>query len=542
MRSFSINMRLLFGFGLIITLVLAVAAVGGWQIRSDLNENNQVQRGHQISDMVLQWARLVEVNGERTIAVAHLDAEPVAQADFQSRISATSARITEYQDEVGSLLQATGAVERYDAILSARQAYTGARAIALDDVRQGNYANAEAFYRDEMPGLIAAYLASIDSLYQYQQESVASRFEEGKAAGEARFLVLVLVAALALILGPALAWGVSRSISRPLRRAIDLALQVASRDLRHTIVPEGSDEVTQLETALRDMSHGLQEAVADVRGGADSIASAAAQISAGNIDLAARTQEQSSSLAETAATMEELTATVRQNADNAEQASTLATGATQTATDSGGLVNELVTTMQAIDTDSKQIVEIIGVIEDIAFQTNILALNAAVEAARAGEQGRGFAVVASEVRALAQRSAASAREIADLINKAVQTTSSGNQQAERAGAAMQEVVSGIEGVTGIMAEISAASREQTTGIEEVNIAVTQMDDVTGQNASLVEESSAAAASLQDQADTLARLVATFRLPDGQSDVALATAAAYPDAPVTRPISLLAAPE
>lgn len=537
MRSITINMRLLFGFGAIMALVMVVAAIGSWQIKTDLQANQAVEQSHRVSAMVLQWARLVEVNGERTIAVSHMDAEPTAQADFQRRISETSARITEYQDAVGEQLDNPESLALYEAILAARKAYTGTRAIALENIKQGNYAAAEAFYRDEMSGLIATYLASIDNLHGFQQDQAAALSAHSEQQGEQGFLVLVAATLLALVLGPLLAWLVSRSISRPLRKAVDLALQVSRRDLSHTIAPQGRDEITELETALRDMSAGLQQAVADVRGGADAIASAAGQISAGNIDLSSRTQEQASSLAETAATMEQLTATVRQNADNAEQANTLATTATHTASNGGMLVNELVATMNAIDTDSRQVVEIIGVIEDIAFQTNILALNAAVEAARAGDQGRGFAVVASEVRALAQRSATSAREISGLINQAVQTTSQGNQQAERAGAAMQEILESIGRVTDIMAEISAASREQTTGIEEVNIAVTQMDDVTSQNASLVEESSAAAASLQDQADTLAGLVATFQLSRHLSATGITAEQATPAG-----VGLLVAPE
>ncbi|HLR13800.1 MAG TPA: HAMP domain-containing protein, partial [Burkholderiaceae bacterium] len=335
MRSISINMRLLLGFGAIITLTLVVAVIGSWQIRTDMQGNQTIEKGNRVSAMVLQWARLVEVNGERTIAVAHMDAEPAAQADFQRRISATSGRITEYQDEVGAQLDDPQALTLYDAILAARQAYTGTRAIALEDIKQGNYAKAEAFYRDEMPDLIATYLASIDSLHSFQEEQAQALVMRSAQQGQQGFLVLIAATLLALVLGPLLAWLVSRSISQPLRRAVDLALQVSRRDLSHTIEPQGRDEITRLETALQDMSAGLQAAVADVRGGANAIASAAAQISAGNIDLSSRTQEQSSSLAETAATMEELTATVRQNADNAEQANTLATAATHTATDGG---------------------------------------------------------------------------------------------------------------------------------------------------------------------------------------------------------------
>uniref|UniRef100_UPI003B3A691B methyl-accepting chemotaxis protein n=3 Tax=Herbaspirillum TaxID=963 RepID=UPI003B3A691B len=265
-----------------------------------------------------------------------------------------------------------------------------------------------------------------------------------------------------------------------------------------------------------DMNDSLRGIVANVRTGTDTISTASAEIAAGNLDLSGRTEQQASSLEETASAMEELISTVRQNADNARQASQLAQSASSVAEQGGGVVSQVVDTMGAINASSRKIVDIISVIDGIAFQTNILALNAAVEAARAGEQGRGFAVVASEVRSLAQRSASAAKEIKELINDSVEKVGDGSRLVEQAGVTMQEVVSSVRHVTDIVAEISAASAEQTSGIEQINLAITQMDQVTQQNAALVEQAAAAAASMQNQAGRLAQMVSVFRINEGET--------------------------
>jgi methyl-accepting chemotaxis protein len=262
---------------------------------------------------------------------------------------------------------------------------------------------------------------------------------------------------------------------------------------------------------MEAMRQSLVKIVGQVRMGTDTIATASSQISAGNLDLSSRTEEQASSLEETASSMEELTSTVKQNADNARQANVLAVSASEVAVRGGAVVSEVVDTMASINASSRKIVDIIGVIDGIAFQTNILALNAAVEAARAGEQGRGFAVVASEVRNLAQRSAAAAKEIKTLINDSVEKVDAGGRLVDQAGLTMAEIVQSITRVTDIMSEIASASMEQTMGIEQVNSAISQMDEVTQQNAALVEEAAAAAGSMQEQAAALAEVVSIFKL-------------------------------
>ena len=328
---------------------------------------------------------------------------------------------------------------------------------------------------------------------------------------------IIALLSISMIVGVALALFVARIISVPLSKAVQVAKRVAGGDLSADIRAAGKDETGQLMDSLKDMNDSLLRIVGQVRLGTDTIATASGQIASGNLDLSSRTEEQASSLEETASALEELTATVKQNSDNARQASQLAVKASQIASEGGDAVGQVVHTMSSINDSSKKIVDIISVIDGIAFQTNILALNAAVEAARAGEQGRGFAVVASEVRSLAQRSAAAAKEIKFLIDDSVEKVSAGSRLVENAGKTMVEVVTSVKSVTDIGAEIAAASQEQSVGIEEINRAVTQMDEVTQQNAALVEQAAAAAQSLQDQAETLAQVVGVFKLNDALVD-------------------------
>ena len=342
-----------------------------------------------------------------------------------------------------------------------------------------------------------------------------SKQTQSSASTNLAEVVILIVALSAWVTLLALAFFFGRSIIRPLNNAIEIARHVADGDLTSRIEVRSRDETGQLMQALKDMNASLGGIVGEVRITTDSIITAAQQIAAGNSDLSQRTEQQASSLEETASSMEELTSTVKQNAKNAKQANQLATNASDIAVKGGLAVGEVVQTMASISTSSKKIVDIISVIEGIAFQTNILALNAAVEAARAGEQGRGFAVVATEVRNLAQRSAAAAKEITALIGDSVDKVEIGSKQVDRAGTTMSEIVTAVKRVTDIMAEITAASNEQSAGIEQVNQAIIQMDEVTQQNAALVEEAAAAAESMQEQAGTLMEAVSIFKLETAQ---------------------------
>jgi methyl-accepting chemotaxis protein-2 (aspartate sensor receptor) len=329
-----------------------------------------------------------------------------------------------------------------------------------------------------------------------------------------RLFITVLAVVLAISLAAAFATHQlsRRLIVRPLERVGALLTRIAAGDLTNPIEDRGNTEVGILLATLKRMQASLARTVTQVRQGVDEINIGAKEIASGNTDLSSRTEQQAASLEETAASMEELASTVKQNADSARQANQMAAQASTVAHRGHEAVDSVVRTMGAISGSSTRIAEIVGVIDSIAFQTNILALNAAVEAARAGEQGKGFAVVATEVRSLAQRSAAAAKEIKDLIEDSVQKVVVGSEQVKTAGATMQEILDAVQRVTGIMAEISGASEEQARGIDQINGAVAEMDGVTQQNAALVEQAAAAAASLESQAHKLAEAVNVFRLP------------------------------
>ncbi|WP_426077724.1 methyl-accepting chemotaxis protein [Janthinobacterium sp. PSPC3-1] len=417
------------------------------------------------------------------------------------------------------------AVQAHDALgvayLAALQQYDGARADSAQLV------DALVKGKDREPTRqIDAIVATIG---KQSHSLMAQMKEEDEAAHRSATIAMLATVLLTLLIGSVTVWWLIRSITRPLSAAVGIAQQVAQGDLRAVVADGGRNEISDLLRALKAMSGNLAAIVGRVRDGTDAIATASSEIARGNMDLSSRTEEQASSLEETAASMIELTTTVRQNHDNADQARQMAGSASDVAQRGGAAVAQMVQTMGSINASSKRIVDIIGVIDGIAFQTNILALNAAVEAARAGEQGRGFAVVATEVRSLAQRSAEAAREIKQLIGDSVRTVEAGSALAGQAGQTMDEVVTSVQRVNAIIDEIALASVEQRDGIEQISMAVSQMDGVTQQNAALVEQAAAAADALQQQAASLADAVSIFKLhaaPDAPAAVGMPVVARH----------------
>ena len=375
----------------------------------------------------------------------------------------------------------------------------------------GEFRAANGIIANEINRLYRPVSIGIEKLSQMQTAMAKEKYQEARHRYETIRKTFIVAISIALVSALWIGFVLVRAIVRPLNHAVKVANAVAAGDLTSKIEFIGHDEAGRLMQALKDMNDNLIKLVGDVRASADFIGIASKEIAVGDSDLSQRTEEQAASLQETASSMEELTATVKQNAENASQANQLGMGAREVAMKGGEVVSRVVTTMISIDESSKKIVDIISVIEGIAFQTNILALNAAVEAARAGEQGRGFAVVAGEVRTLAQRSSAAAKEIKALIGDSVEKVAGGTKLVDEAGKTMEEIETAVKCVTDIMAEISSASSEQSVGIDQVNKAIAQMDEVTQQNAALVEEVAAAAESMEEESERLTQAVSVFKL-------------------------------
>lgn len=516
LKDVSIKSKLIGGFGVLAVIVLGVSVMSLHALSASTDGFSSYVHGPNArADVATQVRTAVD---RRAIAARNLvlvtkpsdleieKAEVIqASEDVQTKLKLLKTMVATGPDSSDTARSLVSEVDRVESLYG--PVANDIVALALS----GKHDEAIVKMDNECRPLLAALVRATNAYAEYtrgRQEQMVRESDE-QYQTQRNWMVALCVAALAL----AAAAGVfiTRSITVPIRRAVDVASTVARGDLRSRIVVMQKDETGQLLGALADMNARLIETVSRVRDSSGSIANASTEIATGNTDLSQRTEEQAASLEETAASMEELTSTVKQNTENAQQASALASSASNVAERGSKVVSQVVDTMHGISASSAKIAEITGMIEGIAFQTNILALNAAVEAARAGEQGRGFAVVASEVRSLAQRSSSAAKEIKELIANSVQQVQSGSVLAGQAGETMAEVTQAVARVTDIMEEIAAASIEQGRGIEQVNQAITQMDEVTQQNAALVEEAAAASHSLQEQGRQLMDAVAFFQM-------------------------------
>ena len=540
LNDIKVGPRLALSFGLVLLITAVIAAVGVWRLQ-DLAAATQrlTSTDNERLRAAVQWRQGIDQNWIRTRA-ALLNADSSHLAQWQAEMDATSKGVDVSRKTVERLLETDEGRRQIADIDKAREAYRKPRADLFKRKAAGE--DVGPLVDSQLKPLSDAYIATLRTLEERQLMLYERTRDQATAEAAQGRMILIAAAALALLLGAGLAWLLSRSITAPLQLAARRAGQIAEGDLTQPIAAQGRDEAANLLHALGEMQASLTRVVAGVRGNAESVATASAQIAQGNHDLSARTESQASALEQTAASMEQLGATVRQNADNAAQANQLAMNASTVAVQGGAVVAEVVDTMRGINDASRKIADIIGVIDGIAFQTNIRALNAAVEAARAGEQGRGFAVVAGEVRSLAQRSAEAAKEIKQLIGTSVDNVESGSAQVAQAGQSMQEIVQGVRRVSDLIGEITASSTEQRDGISQVNQAVANLDQMTQQNAALVEESSAAAAAMHEQAQRLAQVVAVFNVGSGAAVAARPAAKAAMPAPQAKAGAASARPQ
>jgi methyl-accepting chemotaxis protein len=511
LRNLRLATRMALAFGSVLLLLAAIAAIASINLMSVRDSTDSLVKDDWTkAEAVAMLESATRANARRTMELLISD-DAARLATLRERIAANRKQVGEAIETLTRLVRRPDAKALLASIRATRERYVASFQRVDADVAAGQRAAAIARVQDETLPLLDELQQHTSALAALQKSVVRDSADQVIADIHRAETLMLLLGLGAMLIGAASAWWMSRSVTVPIAQAVQLSRCVADGDLGATVDTDGRDEVAELMRALRDMTARLAGVVGGVRGNADSVATASAQIAQGNADLCQRTEEQASALQQTAASMEQLGSTVNLNADNARQASQLAIDASQVAQRGGEVVGSVVRTMDGIHGSSQRIAEIIGTIDGIAFQTNILALNAAVEAARAGEQGRGFAVVASEVRSLARRSAEAAREIKSLITSSVEQVEHGSTLVAQAGTTMDQIVAAIRRVSDIVAEISAASAEQSSGVGQIGEAVAQMDQVTQQNAALVEQSAAAAESLKQQADQLVSAMSVFRL-------------------------------
>ena len=534
LRNLRIGARLAIGFAVILAMLIFVVVAGNIVNAGSTKKLMAELATANAKTMLVHEMENALLNGAIAMRNTALQSEVSATQREEEKVKRQSKRYADAHDKLVAIGLTAGEqqiltnIQKLDREMADPFIQVTGLALIFDPEGAGK------IIASSIEPLSQKALEEISRLVAIEQVAASDVMASTVAVGRKLQMLLYLIGAVATAIGLACAWILTRSITQPLRHAVSIAQTVAAGDLTSQVTVVGKDEVSQLLDALQKMNTNLFEAVTKVRQGTDTIATASMQIAAGNLDLSSRTEQQASSLEETASSMEEFTSAVKHNSDSARQANQLAGSASNIALKGGAVVSQVIETMASINVSSRKIVDIISVIDGIAFQTNILALNAAVEAARAGEQGRGFAVVAAEVRNLAQRVASAAKEINVLIADSVDKVAIGTRLVDQAGATMDEVVDSVKRVTDIMGEMMVASVEQTSGIEQINQAINQMDQVTQQNAALVEQAAAAAQSLQDQASNLSLVVGIFKLDHVQRvspaartvEVAAATMAAH----------------
>ena len=511
LNNLKIGVRLGLGFGAVLALLLAMAGVAYVHMVQTAQSMEVLTTSEKRANTVDEWQRKTQLNLTRVVAIAKAASQPEVEAYFGPLVKETSKEISELQKTMEANTSTDTGRALMAAIAQKREAYVGLRTKLYEHVKAGDLPAAEAMLKEQMLPASVAYLGAMGEMQAYERTQADSQTTALRSSMAMSKNVLIGLTIASLCVGAGMAFVITRSVAAPVRQAVTAARVIASNDLSQRLDSSRRDELGDLLHALSDMQGSLQQVVGQVRSATDSIATASAEIATGGQDLSIRTEQAASNLQQTASSMEQLTATVRQSADSARQANQLAASAAEVAARGGNVVSQVVTTMDEINASSKKISDIIGVIDGIAFQTNILALNAAVEAARAGEQGRGFAVAASEVRSLAGRSAEAAKEIKSLIGASVERVQAGSRLVTDAGSTMTEIVISVQRVSDMIGEITAASSEQSDGIGQVNTAVAYLDQMTQQNAALVEESAAASESLKQQASTLTQVVSTFKL-------------------------------
>ena len=525
LNNLKIRTRLMLGFGLVLALLLVMVGTSFVRLVQTQSDTEAVAAYTRRANLADDWLQKSQLNANRIVAVAKAAGLPDVEAYFGPLIKATSEENLAIQKSLEAVMLDDKGRSLMASIADKRAPYLESIAKLQEYLKASDQPAVDALVKERLLPSGAAYMAAMVDLQKHEESLAAERTERLRADAQSAKMLLIVLVAVSLAVGLGGAVIITRSVTTPIGEAVAAARVIADNDLSHTLVSDRKDELGDLLRALGQMQTSLRQMVSQVRSSTDSISTASAEIATGNQDLSVRTEQTASNLQQAASSMEQLTGTVKQSADSARQANQLAASAAEVAARGGVVVSKVVSTMDDINASSKKISDIIGVIDGIAFQTNILALNAAVEAARAGEQGRGFAVVAGEVRSLAQRSAQAAKEIKGLIGASVEKVESGSKLVADAGHTMQEIVGSVQRVTDIIGEITAASSEQSDGIGQVNTSVVQLDQMTQQNAALVEESAAAAESLKEQAVRLAKVVGTFRLEAGAGEPAMKHVAA-----------------